>query len=359
MSVHVSAPSMFLACPGEPTMPFDMCLRMFENYLTVINAVGDYFRATLLHCLGAEGQRIFYALPDSGETYNSAVDALKKHFMPKMNVVVERHTFRKRVQASHENIQQYVAALHALSVNCDFGDKGDDMIRDQLLEHLHSDDIRQRLLLEPDLTLQKATTLATQLEAAAEHAKRIMADRDAPVQAVQVKSQHASGKPWSRPTAASASSAAIQHPQPWNKAVTEWLQVYRATRHATMGVSPYELIYGRKMRTKLNILPLQGEGKCDLAAVHENVEKKQDKMKLYIDQRRGARNPLFGVGGKVRIRLPRATPKGHPRLSALVRVEERVGTNTFLLSDGKKWNAAHLAYSPEMIDREHVSFKLG
>ncbi|KAG1952105.1 retrotransposable element [Pimephales promelas] len=143
---------------------------------------------------------------------------------------------------------------------------------------------------------------------------------------------------------------AIQHSQPWNKAVTEWLQVYRATPHATTGVSPYELLYGRKMRTKLNILPLQGEGKCDLAAVRENVEKKQDKMKLYTDHRRGARNPLFGVGGKVRIRLPRATPKGHPRFSAPVRVEERVGTNTFLLSDGKKWNAAHLAYSPEMID---------
>ncbi|KAG1936303.1 hypothetical protein F2P79_018653, partial [Pimephales promelas] len=287
MSVHVSAPSMFLACPGEPTMPFDMCLRMFENYLTVINAVGDYFRATLLHCLGAEGQRIFYALPDSGETYNSAVDALKKHFMPKMNVVVERHMFRKRVQALHENIQQYVAALHALSVNCDFGDKGDDMIRDQLLEHLHSDDIRQRLLLEPDLTLQKATSLATQLEAAAEHAKRMMADRDAPVQAVQVKSQHGSGKPWSRLTAASASSARKS--------------CFRcgSDRHlANSALCPDSHSTPTTMEQSCYRVAPGGEGKCDLAAVHENVEKKQDKMKLYIDQRRGARNPLFGVGGK-------------------------------------------------------------
>lgn len=143
---------------------------------------------------------------------------------------------------------------------------------------------------------------------------------------------------------------AIQHSHPWNRAVTEWLQVYRATPHATTGVSPYELLYGRKMRTKLNILPLHAEGKCDLAAVRENVKKKQDKMKLYTDHKRGARNPLFGVGGRVRIRLPRATPKGHPRFSAPVRVEKRVGPNTFLLSDGKKWNAAHLAYSPGLTD---------
>ncbi len=43
------------------------------------------------------------------------------------------------------------------------------MIHDQLLEHLQSDDIRQRLLLEPDLTLQKATGLAIQLESATEN----------------------------------------------------------------------------------------------------------------------------------------------------------------------------------------------
>ncbi|ROL54947.1 hypothetical protein DPX16_0121 [Anabarilius grahami] len=100
------------------------------------------------------------------------------------------------------------------------------------------------------------------------------------------------------------------------------------------------------MQTKLNILPLHGEGKCDLSAVREKVKKKQDKMKRYTDHKRGAHNPLFDAGGRVRIRLLRATPKGHPRYSAPVRVEKRVGTNTFLLSDGKKWNAAHLAYSP-------------
>lgn len=193
-------------------MPFDMWLRMFGNYLLVINASGNAWpdarkRATLLHCLGVEGQRIFYALPDTGETYETAVAALKRHFIPKVNVVVERHTFRKRVQAAHENIQQYVAALHALAANCDFGDKVDDMIRDQLLEHLQSDEIRQRLLLELDLTLQKAITLATQLETAAEHAKRMTADRDASVRAVQVKPHHVRGKTRSRPPTASVSSA--------------------------------------------------------------------------------------------------------------------------------------------------------
>ena len=38
------------------------------------------------------------------------------------------------------------------------------MIRQQLLELLLNDKIRERLLLEPDLTLEKATKLAIQME---------------------------------------------------------------------------------------------------------------------------------------------------------------------------------------------------
>ena len=193
MSVHVPAPAMFLPCPGEPSIPFETWLRMFDNYMLVINATGNAWpttrkRATLLHCLGAKGQRIFYALPDSGTSLEQAVAALQKHFIPKVNVVVERHTFRKRSQLPHETVAQYIAALRALSVKCDFKENADEMLRDQLLEHLLNDKIRERLLLELDLTLEKATTLAIQMEAAAEQVNKMKTDgNSAPVQAIQSK----------------------------------------------------------------------------------------------------------------------------------------------------------------------------
>lgn len=41
----------------------------------------------------------------------------------------------------------------------------------------------------------------------------------------------------------------------WKAHVAEFLQVYRATPHAIKGTSPFQLMYGRKMRTKLSILP--------------------------------------------------------------------------------------------------------
>ncbi|XP_048853518.1 uncharacterized protein LOC125721593 isoform X2 [Brienomyrus brachyistius] len=194
MAGNVPAPPMFLPCPGEPPIPFDMWLRIFKNYLLVINATGNAWpearrRATLLHCLGTEGQRTFYSLPDTGDSFDSAVTALEKHYTPKVNVVVERHTFRQRKQAPHETIIQYAAVLRDLASKCGFDDKTDEMIRDQLIEHVNNSNIRERLLLESDLTLDKTLTLASQVESAIQQAKTITGNDSVPVQAVQPRSQ--------------------------------------------------------------------------------------------------------------------------------------------------------------------------
>lgn len=46
---------------------------MFENFMLVIDATGDSWpdtrkRTVHLHALGTEGQRLFYALPDTGDS---------------------------------------------------------------------------------------------------------------------------------------------------------------------------------------------------------------------------------------------------------------------------------------------------
>lgn len=42
-----------------------------------------------------EGQRLFYTLPNTVDNLEDAIKALEEHFLPKRNVVVERHAFRK------------------------------------------------------------------------------------------------------------------------------------------------------------------------------------------------------------------------------------------------------------------------
>ncbi|KAI2660383.1 Transposon Ty3-G Gag-Pol polyprotein [Labeo rohita] len=206
MAAVSTFPTPFLPCPGEPAIPFDTWLRMFQNYLLVVGASGDAWpierkRALLLHCLGTEGQRLFYTLPNQGDSMEDAIVALKAHFAPRRNIVAERHAFRKRVQAPGESIVQYVAALRDLASTCDFAATLDEMLRDQLVENVSSHRIRERLLLESELTLDKAITIASQIEAAGEQAKFLSGNRSVPVQAIHAKptTPPASGRRRRRP----------------------------------------------------------------------------------------------------------------------------------------------------------------
>ncbi len=59
-------------------------------------------------------------LPNSGDTVADTFKALEEHLIPKINVVVERHTFRKRVQGMDETVLQYIAAIRDMATTCEF-----------------------------------------------------------------------------------------------------------------------------------------------------------------------------------------------------------------------------------------------
>ncbi len=180
MALSLSQPAPFLQTPGEPPIPFTAWIKTFDNFLL---AVGEELpnarkRALLIHCLGTEGQRLFYTLnvSDQGDdTYTSALSAIRDFFVPKVNVVAERYRFRQRVG---ETTDQYVAALRELAATCEFGAMEDEMIRDQLVEKTNSARIRERLLLEVPLDIKKAVTVARQIETATAEAKAMIASSD-------------------------------------------------------------------------------------------------------------------------------------------------------------------------------------
>lgn len=55
----------------------------------------------------------------------------------------------------------------------------------------------------------------------------------------------------------------------WASFIVEVLHMYRATPHATMRMSPFELLFGRKMRTQLTVLP-----QCNVNPAMKKHEKK-------------------------------------------------------------------------------------
>lgn len=148
--------------------------------------------------------------------------------------------------------------------------------------------------------------------------------------------------------------AATQQSQPGKDTVLNWLQVYPATPHATTSTSPYQLLYGRKMRTKLDILPLLPATSPEDASARHAVSKHQEKMKYYADAKRSARKPSFQPGDNVRIKKPFHVPKAHSRFTTPVTVTKKVGPNSFLLSDGKTWNASRLSHVPSVIGQDSI-----
>nr|XP_055041695.1 uncharacterized protein K02A2.6-like [Misgurnus anguillicaudatus] len=135
---------------------------------------------------------------------------------------------------------------------------------------------------------------------------------------------------------------------PWKQAVTDFLQNYRATPHATTGVSPFELLRGRKMHTKLNTLSAtKAQGQEMAMGIRDRVRRVQQKMKQYTDLKRGAKTPPFKCGDRVRVRKPRHVPKAGRKFTVPLSVEKKLGSSTYVLSDGRKWNAAHLSLVPE------------
>ncbi|KAJ8266913.1 hypothetical protein GJAV_G00136100 [Gymnothorax javanicus] len=126
-------------------------------------------------------------------------------------------------------------------------------------------------------------------------------------------------------------SVILQH-RSWRDMVTEFLQVYCATPHATTGLTPFELLHGRKMRTRLNILPpLPVCSNAD--ALRQRVERNQEKMRMYTNSRRRARRPGFEKGDRVRIRKPTHSPKAHPRYTQPLAIREQVAVRMTLKSN--------------------------
>ena len=177
-------PPPFLQEPGEAPLLWKQWFSLFKTYLIAIGGDDEFSekrkRALLLHCLGVEGQRIFFTLPGSDDSppegtklFEFALQILQKQFQPSLNVVAERYRFRQRSQQVGEKIDTFISALRELAKTCDFGDVLDQMIRDQVVEKTNSGKIRERLLMEKDLTLSKTREIAHREENAVREARAL------------------------------------------------------------------------------------------------------------------------------------------------------------------------------------------
>ncbi len=82
---------------------------------------------------------------------------------------------------------------------------------------------------------------------------------------------------------------------------SDFLQIYRATSHAITGVSPFDLLHGRKMRTRLAVLK-PSPSAHEPAQLKQHVSAQQNAMKAHFDRKHRVQHSAFQKGDKVRIK---------------------------------------------------------
>ncbi|XP_046812674.1 uncharacterized protein K02A2.6-like [Lucilia cuprina] len=129
--------------------------------------------ALLLHLMGPDTLEIFNSFNIGIDDIKYA-DLLKKfesHFIPQINIAMERHKFFTRRQGIEETISQYAITLENLSSSCAFGSLRESLLKDIFTCGLSESykNIKERLLSEGNISWSKALEIAKSIEMAKEN----------------------------------------------------------------------------------------------------------------------------------------------------------------------------------------------
>ena len=134
----------------------------------------------IISCLSPD----FYAYVKEAQTYERVVEILKQTSVRTKNHVYARHLLVSRRQGADETIADYLQALKKLSKDCTFAAVSaqqykEQLIRDSFINGLSSAFIRQRLLENDELSLNRAFELADNLDRAYRYATSLESNQAA------------------------------------------------------------------------------------------------------------------------------------------------------------------------------------
>jgi len=157
MALNLPAPASLDEClgpdRGSAGSVWDNWLSRFENYLLAIAITDDkQKRAILLHMCGPITQDEFKTIPETGDTYDTAIQKLKDHFKPQINQEYEKAKFRTMRQQPSEQLGAYHTRLRQQALSCSFGGLLDSEIKSHIIQTTTDGKLRKKGLRE-EMTL--------------------------------------------------------------------------------------------------------------------------------------------------------------------------------------------------------------
>nr|CAI5817204.1 unnamed protein product [Callosobruchus analis] len=143
----------------------------FENYLVAseVNKKDEKTQvAQLLHYIGDEGFQIFtsFKLEDDRDKLAPVLRKFDEHFLGKENVAYERYQFFTYRQSEGQSTDDYIVQLKNKARRCKLEGLQDSLIVTMLTCGVRNHKVRERLLQDDNLSLDKAVELCQVMESA-------------------------------------------------------------------------------------------------------------------------------------------------------------------------------------------------
>lgn len=182
-----------LSFEGNIDQNWKKWMKKFEIYLTAIQSdtKQDTVKiAIFLHVIGDEAVEKYDTLglsEEDGKNYKKVIAAYEKYCVPKKNESINRHLFFHRNQNVDETFDNFLTDLKKLSNDCSFGELQDSLIRDRIIGGIINRQLKDRLLREEDLTLEKCIRLCKTAELAEKQLKTLQQETSHSVDIVKPK----------------------------------------------------------------------------------------------------------------------------------------------------------------------------
>ena len=129
--------------------------------------------STLISIIGEDAVKVFdtfeYVDGESEDSINDVINKFEEYCNPRRNTIYERYKFQCRHQEAGESGSCYLTELRVAADSCDFATiTASEILRDRFLHGLRDAKMRERLLRETNLTLDRAYAMVQAAEATTE-----------------------------------------------------------------------------------------------------------------------------------------------------------------------------------------------
>lgn len=157
------------------SLNWDLFKQTWSNYEVATglrNASDEQRLATLLSIIGNEALMVYNAFTwpaNEARTVELALQRFEIYCKPKRNITYERYIFMSRKQRSNETIDDYIVTLRNLIISCNYEQLTDSILRDAIVMGVKNNKMRESLLRESELSLDKCINIARAMERAGQH----------------------------------------------------------------------------------------------------------------------------------------------------------------------------------------------